>query len=715
MTRSLSLFILCAALVVPLASHAEPKASVPSTSSRTLDDYRHFRAATIDLLGRMPTRDELAAFERPDFDWDTWVDHHLSGPGYVERLTRIYMDQLRLEPNVNFSTAPSQLARRSILGPDGNKIDVYFRSTQRRVLEKIDGTFCFSQDELTTPQPPPAPPVTAPKPPPKPMASSSAQPAMPPAGMSAMTPMPPRFAPPAQAKVAQKLLDERTVLVRPWWLYRDYRDAHPVLRYQDGWKLVDAEYRPTQGLLQNADGSPTIEVRVCKEEAQTGELGHVYASGRTTFPPVTKAPPPKPGQLPAPMPPRRLAPLDRPFATQHKGETIACDTKTALESSVDCGCGRGLERCMPTDSEFGGAAFEFPNHMPLGPAMALDSARQQAQRWFPYWWSREAVRFLGYLFDQDRDFREILTGKETLINGPLAQFYRTVQRGNCCGPEASFGMTEETEPLFDPKKVPAELMPHDVGNWMLVADRGPHAAGIMTMPMFLEKYASARARGAVLYNTFLCKSFIAENVELSPSNENNLMIRPGCSTCHATLEPLAAYFARIEPGSFVFLPPSKLPTVNPSCKKGPNGKMSFPGCNQLYDVAFADDKGAPLRSAYGSPKNADATPVGAGDEITKMPEFAQCAASRVTSSFLGRATNADDEALLKELTTTFRSSGFKMRALVRGILKSSAYKRANNLSSTSWRAEPPAGAQAPGRSPPDPHAGMNVTKESASP
>ena len=82
--------------------------------------------------------------------------------------------------------------------------------------------------------------------------------------------------------------------------------------------------------------------------------------------------------------------------------------------------------------------------MPLGPGLPLDDARQQAQRWFPYWWSREVVRFLDDLFESDRDFREILTGRQTFVNGPLAQFYRSIQRGNCCGPEAAFGMNEES-------------------------------------------------------------------------------------------------------------------------------------------------------------------------------------------------------------------------------------------------------------------------------
>jgi hypothetical protein len=245
-------------------------------------------------------------------------------------------------------------------------------------------------------------------------------------------------------------------------------------------------------------------------------------------------------------------------------------------------------------------------------------------------------------------------------------------------------MAVESEPLFEPTAVPADLQPQDVGTWKLVANRGPHAAGILTMPMFLEKYASARARGAVLYNAFLCKSFVAEKLQLIPSDEPNLMVRPGCSACHATLEPLAAYFARVEPGSFVFLPEASFPAHNPACKKDKNGHLNG-SCNALYDVAFTDDHGAMLRSAYGSPQHADATPAGAGQDITTMPEFAGCAVDRVASSFLGRPTTPDDTELLKSLTDRFVKSGYRMREVVRGIVRSDSYRKANNLSSTTWR------------------------------
>jgi hypothetical protein len=144
---SLLLCVVVFSTIVPFALDAQsapspvPVPAAPAATSghtaRSLDDYRHFRIASIDLLGRIPTRAEVAAFERPDFDFDRWIDSHLHGPTYVERLTRIYMDLLRLEPNLNFSPAPAQLFRHEVLEADGSKVSIYYRQNQRRPLASI--------------------------------------------------------------------------------------------------------------------------------------------------------------------------------------------------------------------------------------------------------------------------------------------------------------------------------------------------------------------------------------------------------------------------------------------------------------------------------------------------------------------------------------------------------------------------------------------------
>src|SRR5215831_18619486 len=131
--RTAGAVTLAALLFAPPADAAE----------KSLDDYRLFRALAIDLLGRMPTREEVAAFEAKGFDLDAWIDGHLEGPTYTARLTRIYMDLLRLEANpaIQFTPDATTLHRTSIQGPDKKPVFVYWRGRQRRARDATDGEF----------------------------------------------------------------------------------------------------------------------------------------------------------------------------------------------------------------------------------------------------------------------------------------------------------------------------------------------------------------------------------------------------------------------------------------------------------------------------------------------------------------------------------------------------------------------------------------------
>jgi hypothetical protein len=87
-------------------------------------EYRFFRALTIDLIGQVPTRGEIAAFERPTFNVEHWIDEQLTRPEAAERVRRIYMDRLRLELN---STVPSRprgtiLRRIPVRRPNGTNV-----------------------------------------------------------------------------------------------------------------------------------------------------------------------------------------------------------------------------------------------------------------------------------------------------------------------------------------------------------------------------------------------------------------------------------------------------------------------------------------------------------------------------------------------------------------------------------------------------------------
>ncbi len=607
----------------------------------TREQYRYFRALSIDLQGRVPTVREVAEFERPGFNVDGWIDQRLTGPAYAERMRRLYMDLLRLEvgPMFNFVVNPMILRRARMNDPTGRPVFVYFRRGQRRDGVTIDSDFCMSPEETG---------VTI---------SANGQ-------VSGTA-----------RNIDRDVWESRTVEVRPWWLYRDYRASAPTQRItpaagaNSGTELV-----PQPALLVEPDNrTPSVSVRVCREESQSADRGTIYLSGRTAALPRTS---PYPGgRVTAP-------PTDGAYARARRGQSVSCLTGSGISISNECGCGVGLERCMPgTTLGNDPGSFMLPDNIPLGVNEALDQRNQSQGDWSRFWWSQEAVHFLDDLFANDRDFREVLTSPGTVVNGPLSQFYRGMASTTCCGNGINFDYAEPTS-LFETARVP-NLLPQQLATWQRVENRGPNAAGVLTMPIFLTKYGTRRARAHIVYNAFLCRQFVAENLQLQPSTEPNLMVRSGCAACHVALEPLSAYFARVQESGWTFYPAQQFPVQNTNCNMRGG---ALPGtCSTFYDPQFTTPTNGMLRGAYGSTTNADAGPVGMGRAITAMPEFAQCAASQVAESFLGRSLTRDDTLLREQLTAALRNGGFHPRALVRAMLRADAYRNANNLSAAAWR------------------------------
>ncbi len=616
---------LAVALTIALAAMPE------GLAQPTLPDYRYFRALSIDLVGRPPTRDELAAFEGPGFQLDAWLDAQLASPGYAERVRRIYEDVLRLElgPSFQFVPNPLELRRQRVTGPDGEPLDVYFRRGQRRIDADTDGDFCLTQAETGLQFPANAAPTGT--------------------------------AHPVDAKV----LAARTALVKPWWLYADARAVAPADRVAPDWATRFPGFVLVPALAFEPDGkTPSTAVRVCREEAQTAETGAVYASGR---PGPKKGAPPPAGRLTQP-------PGDSGFAKAAKGRAVSCASGVGFAASAECGCGVGLERCLPSPGAANEtAAFVMPTHVPFGPGLPFEASPQPPAAWLRMWWGEEAKRFMDRVFLEDRDVRELLTGREDQVNGPLAQFYRALASATCCGASVELGYTQP-EPLVEPGAVPEALVPQDTATWLPIADRGPHAAGLLTMPVFLTKYGSRRARAHVVASAFLCHEFLADTVKLAPSTEPDLTKRPGCSACHTTLEPMAAAFTRVSESDWTWLPATQLPMVLPRCAadKAPGS------CKGYYDPAFGNQ----LRGAYAAPSRAEAGPAGLAAEVVASPDFAPCVVSTVASGLLGRALIPDDTAWKAQLVGAFTAGGYRMRALVRAIVTSPRYRSGNDTRGT---------------------------------
>lgn len=604
-------------------------ASGTASAEPGLGDYKYFRSLCIDLLGRMPTEKEIAAFEKPGFDLGKWIDQALGGEDYAERMTRIYADLLRPQvSSFQVGTARNGLARIQIKDDTGKDVYVYYRSGQRRARHAevpkntdpsypkwnnlVRGGFCLLEDETGLKYP-------------------DTSGALPPSGTA--------------KPVDKAVLDRYTTVVKPWWLYADYKAASPSQRYNPtDWATKFPGYVLTSDVLKDPDGKDTVEIRVCKEEAGTAASA--------------------------------ISDLD-------KTKQVSCTTGYGVAVSQGCGCGPGLEMCMPAayfSSAQPRATFLSSRNVLLGVDDPTDQQGFEYRTWQMLWMAQEPQVFLRNLFAEDRDFREVVTGRHTYVNGPLAQFYRFSARANWNDPELG------QPPLPAPEALPSDLLPHDVMTWKKVADRGPNAAGLLTMPLFLFKNSTRRARGHVVYNMFLCRDFVAPaGLQLPISKEPNLMRREGCAACHQTLEPLAAYFSRLVEGDWSWLDPKLYPTENPACKK-PSPAGTIPGgCTTRYDNTFSTTTAGVLRGAYASVDNASAGPAGLGQYLAGKPEFAECAAQNVAESFLGRELRSEDQALLQKMAAALVQSGFRMRSMVKVLLGSDAYRSANNLAPSVWR------------------------------
>ena len=132
-----------------------------------------------------------------------------------------------------------------------------------------------------------------------------------------------------------------------------------------------------------------------------------------------------------------------------------------------------------------------------------------------------------------------------------------------------------------------------------------------------------------------------------------------------------------------FIDPKLYPAQNPACKQT-NGVI--PGsCNARYDNIYSSSTSGMLRGAYSSTTNADLGAIGMGEYLTRRADFAPCVAQNVAESFLGRSLGTEDSQLRDDMTSALVESGYRVKPLVKVLLKSQQYRSANNLTSTVWR------------------------------
>jgi len=330
----------------------------------------------------------------------------------------------------------------------------------------------------------------------------------------------------------------------------------------------------------------------------------------------------------------------------------SCETRRFL-TDRSCGCGEGFRRCEPRSRAVHNARVEALN---LEPELIADSVLRRDEPYF-----------------------NILTSRRSFVNGPLSQLYRKRQ---------GVGVFNVSAPA------PVETIPdipyQEVETWQEFTREDQHA-GVLTSPSYLYRFPTWRSRISNFYEAMLCSHFAPPPGTVFPApedacnRENNLAVRCGCSTCHATIEPTGAHWGRFGERNAAYLNPEQYPRFNQKCFDcAVAGRPSCDGeCGdyvmQAYDGEGAESLGLLKTFLYRTAPeevNIEGGPRLLVERMMATGELDRCTVRRIWTEFLGRPMTAQEESLyLQDLVSLFVSNHWRLKPLIERIVTSDAYRR----------------------------------------
>jgi hypothetical protein len=342
----------------------------------------------------------------------------------------------------------------------------------------------------------------------------------------------------------------------------------------------------------------------------------------------------------------------RNMAVANNGQ--GCDTAQGMLTGT-CGCGAHLERCLSIDS-----------------GRILNESLQQ--------------QLLGALEAPVRDggsYFSALQGNQEQVNGPIVHYYR-------------HQVMYAVDPVILRSPVDLETLPDipfdAVDEWHEVERVGPHS-GILTSLVYLLRFQTARARANRFYNAFFCSAFVAPADGLPSPNDDcsqnpNLRERCGCNACHASLEPLAAYWGRFANAGSMYLDPEEFPTYVGRCANCADDPER--PCDQICDrfyvteVAEGDENHATyagvLRSYEFLPaeevERVEQGPQGLVDLALSNNTLGQCATVQLFRRFYNRDPLPEEQGgLVRDYSNAFVDGGYDYKQLVKAMVTDPAYRR----------------------------------------
>jgi hypothetical protein len=348
------------------------------------------------------------------------------------------------------------------------------------------------------------------------------------------------------------------------------------------------------------------------------------------------------------------------------GATVDCATPAGA-NSIQCGCGPNLESCYASYTD------ATTRKVVNTEEEVRASLREQLGR------AVDAVT-VG-----SKPYTALLTEVTALEDGRLAHWkkHQSLRFGESLGRE--YYPPDPDDALPERAWTDATWTPHN--------RTGLHS-GVLTLPGFLMRFGTNRARANRFQSAFLCSPFVPSGVAEDPvadgcdPNAEDLMQRCTCRGCHTALEPIAAHWGQfVENGTLQLSDRTKFPLEQTSCKS--NSPSAF--CRRFYVTnpdahnagrllpwqwAQSDALHAPLIDSFqGGPKKLALQSIQSG-------AFARCTVRKAFMHFVGRELRTgsgqySELAVLDALTKTFIDSGHDFKELVRGIVALPQYRRSH--------------------------------------
>lgn len=284
------------------------------------------------------------------------------------------------------------------------------------------------------------------------------------------------------------------------------------------------------------------------------------------------------------------------------------------------------------------------------------------------------------MITESRSYLSLFDSQELYVNGPIAHYWRhQVNLPNTINNAPTpIDLTEVPQMRFD-----------DDESWVKI-NAGPQHAGVLTMPAYLLRFQTNRARANQFYTKFLCQPFQPppngiQADEDSAKDQPDLQERDGCKYCHALLEPAASYWGRWPERGAGYLSPETYPSFSESCQEcAETGRNCSDQCSRYYVRNLTDDAMRPWAgylNSYLWRAEKHEHHIEQGPKLLAVSAVADgrltaCMARRTAENLFGRALTAREDAeLVPELAQHFARTDYSYPELVRAIVTSPAYRR----------------------------------------